>query len=78
MLQPGQAAYRKGCVVRDREFISSFGNGDKRHHPVWANDLTIKQARMQAMDIDWNMTIKETSNAIPPAYTEYIGRYFLK
>lgn len=30
-----------------------------------------------AMDIDW-MTRKELSQAIPPAYTEYIGKHIMK
>ncbi len=34
-------------------------------------------ARREAMGIDW-MTGNELSEAIPPAYTEYIGKYLLK
>ena len=35
------------------------------------------QDRRDAMGIDW-MTGKELSEAIPPAYTEYIGRYLMR
>ena len=34
-------------------------------------------ARRQAMGIDW-MTGKELNESIPPAYTEYIGRFLLE
>lgn len=31
----------------------------------------------QAMDIDWTDVRKELAEAIPPAYTEYIGKYLI-
>lgn len=31
--------------------------------------------RKWAMGIDWDISKKELANAIPPAYTEYIGKY---
>ena len=30
------------------------------------------------MGVDWSMTLRELSEAIPPVYTEYIGRAFLE
>lgn len=41
---------------------------------VWRIPLEIQQ---RAMDIDW-MTLEELSEAIPPAYTEHIGRQLLE
>jgi DNA (cytosine-5)-methyltransferase 1 len=38
-------------------------------------NCTIKNAR-EAMGIDW-MTKKEINEAIPPAYTKFIGEQFL-
>lgn len=35
-------------------------------------------AGMAAMGIDWHMTRKEVANAIPPAYTEYIGKQLIR
>ena len=32
----------------------------------------------RAMGVDWNMTLPELSQAIPPAYTEWIGRQLLQ
>ncbi len=40
---------------------------------VWRIPLDVQQA---AMDIDW-MTLPELSQAIPPAYTEHIGRQLI-
>jgi DNA (cytosine-5)-methyltransferase 1 len=39
-------------------------------------DIPLAQQR-EGMGIDW-MTVEELSEAIPPAYTEYIGRYLMK
>jgi len=41
---------------------------------VWRIPLEVQQ---QAMGIDW-MNLKELSEAIPPAYTEWIGRHLLE
>lgn len=41
---------------------------------VWRIPLIVQQ---RAMGIDW-MTLEELSEAIPPAYTEYIGRQLLR
>jgi DNA (cytosine-5)-methyltransferase 1 len=41
---------------------------------VWRIPLEVQQ---RAMGIDW-MTRKELSEAIPPAYTEHVGRFLLR
>jgi hypothetical protein len=35
------------------------------------------ERQAEAMGVDWPMTLPELSNAIPPAYTEFIGRQLL-
>ena len=57
--------------------VSVVGHGT----PTWVREKlgfnpTIKHYR-EAMGIDW-MNREELSQAIPPAYTEYIGKYLMK
>lgn len=37
----------------------------------------VREAGAAAMGIDWNMTRAELANAIPPAYTAYLGRQLI-
>lgn len=50
---------------------SGYGGKHKGHNGIKPRGIV--QARV-VMGIDWPMTIGEVSNAIPPAYTEFIGR----
>ena len=54
---------------------SAFSNGATAICVVGC-DFKVADARI-AMDIDW-MTGKELTQAIPPAYTKYIGEYLIE
>jgi DNA (cytosine-5)-methyltransferase 1 len=61
------------CVAGDGDSGRGKGAGRTRTPP----DHCSKSAWEKAMGIDW-MTKDELREAIPPAYTEYIGRELLK
>lgn len=68
------------CGSHDGEFYSPTGHGDPNRRNRSANPH-LKGAGYtyrcrQAMGIDW-MNRDELAQAIPPAYTEYIGRHLL-
>lgn len=49
---------------------------DPYHGGEMARGERVKMA--QVIDIDWFMTRPEVREAIPPAYTEYIGKYLIE
>lgn len=55
--------------VKNGNMVSVFGNGD------WRKNYTIERGSL-AMGINW-MTLKQLSQAIPPAYTTWIGGFLL-
>lgn len=67
-----------GTKARDRRrTLGIYGNGGgQQHRPNrYGNKATMAEAR-RLMGIDW-MTSREICQAIPPAYTEYVGRHLL-
>jgi DNA (cytosine-5)-methyltransferase 1 len=67
-----------GHIRNRRRTIGVYGEGVRdsvRENNRGVSDFTIEHGRA-AMGIDW-MTTAELSQAIPPAYTEYIGRHLL-
>ena len=71
-----------GGHVRNRKrarTIGVYGEGcrdSRRKHDKGVPDFTVEQGRV-AMGIDW-MTLAELSQAIPPAFGEFIGREAIK
>lgn len=59
-------AAQPGCIPKDDQFWCPVGHFGQ------------KEEAAKAMGIDWAMTQEEIANAIPPAYTEYIGKQILQ
>lgn len=59
-------AARPGAIARSHEFWSVGGHFGQKH---------LAQA---AMGIDWMVSVREIAQAIPPAYTEWIGRQLMR
>lgn len=71
-------------MIRHRIFEISFPvpvlNFTCRHENMydpWHYGTNQRVEMSKAMKIDWFMTRQEVREAIPPAYTEYIGKYAL-
>lgn len=68
-----------GGHVRDRRrVVGVYGDGvrdSRRKYDRGVDEFTVNQGR-EAMGIDW-MTITELSQAIPPAYTEHLGKQLI-
>lgn len=60
--------FRHG-VWREGPYVAAYGDGGGK--------ATVAEMR-QAMGIDWTDVREELTEAIPPAYTEWIGRAFLQ
>lgn len=65
------------CQCRGQDYFVIFGHEvrNRRHGTQAGRKNSIAEGR-KAMGIDW-MTRGELSQAIPPAYTEFIGRQFM-
>lgn len=78
-MKPGVPRYRAGMVLRGEcMVVAGHSSNQNRQGVKWKIDgnSTIEKRR-NAMGIDW-MNNKEITQAIPPAYTRYIGGDFLK
>jgi len=65
-----------GCQHRRGRTIGIYGNGTNAfHRRKFGRNITEAEKR-EAMGIDW-MTRSELNEAIPPAYTEFIGAQLL-
>lgn len=68
-----------GCACSGAEVIGVYGNGGMctpRHNGRRKGYQGSKTERAQTMDINW-MTRAELNEAIPPAYTRFIGEQLL-
>ncbi len=64
------------CRHRRGKTIGVYGHGTNRYHLEKIGRCITQAEKREAMGIDW-MTCAELSQAIPPAYTEWIGRQIL-
>lgn len=67
---------RTNKTVKDGDFCQVVGKGQKgvsKGKPFKYCKGSILKSWRYAMGIDWMKTYKELANAIPPAYTEWIG-----
>ena len=65
------------CQHRPGKTIGVYGNGTNSwHRQKLGRNLTVAEQR-EAMGIDW-MTRAELVQAIPPAYTKFIGEQLLQ
>lgn len=61
------------------EIASVFGKASQDRTPKHRFGFkTIRESWAFAMGIDWHMTEAELSEAIPPAYTEFIGKQLIE
>lgn len=65
------------CQHRRGQTIGVYGNGTNSYHRKKFGRCVRAAELREAMGIDW-MTRKELSQAIPPAYTEWIGRQLIQ
>lgn len=68
--------------VKEGDFVSVFGKGafgkvKNCKKPKFLKN-TVRETWAYAMGIDWYMKDTEIAEAIPPAYTRYIGHEFFK
>jgi len=73
--EPSRLILGPSCRHRDRSVIGIYGKGcrdSRRKFDKSVAEFGVEHGRI-AMGIDW-MTLAELCQAIPPAYTEFVGR----
>lgn len=65
------------CSHHRGRTIGVYGSGTNSYHRAKFGRCVKESEKREAMGIDW-MTRKELTQAIPPAYTEYIGRQLIR
>jgi DNA (cytosine-5)-methyltransferase 1 len=73
LLAPGDCQHRG--TVADGTYVSVHGGGQRSTHTIPYSEQ--RRRWEKAMGIEWTKTRKELCNAIPPAYSEYLGRQIL-
>jgi DNA (cytosine-5)-methyltransferase 1 len=62
-----------GCACNGRGTVSIFGHsGEDRRGPEIIGHVSLSEAR-SLMGVEWMTRRSDVSDAIPPAYTEFIG-----
>jgi len=68
--------------VKEGDFVSVFGKGSNRQNRsdklAKFHKGNVRDTWRYAMGIDWKQTNEELAEAIPPAYTKYIGLSFFR
>ena len=64
------------CSHRKGQTIGVYGNGTNKFHREKFGRCIRESEKREAMAIDW-MSRKELTQAIPPAYTEFIGKQLM-
>jgi DNA (cytosine-5)-methyltransferase 1 len=55
---------------------NGYSTGEQGLVCVAGNNF-VREAGARAMGIDWGMTRRELANAVPPAYTEFVGKQLM-
>jgi DNA (cytosine-5)-methyltransferase 1 len=73
LLSPPHPQHPKGNLTNSNQ---GYSTGEHGFVCVAGNNF-VREAGARAMGIDWMQTRKELAQAIPPAFTEYVGRQLI-
>ncbi len=77
VLQPEHIKHRGLCINSNNHKKGYHRRPDGYYVTVTGKDMGAKIYR-EAMGIDWMKKLKNITEAVPPAYAEYIGRQFIE